>query len=308
MEAFLSPKDLALAIGVSESSLKRWVDSGSLRAVKTEGGHRRIPIQEAVRFVRASKAVIVRPDLLGLEDVSQTALAEAPEDREGQKLMRALLSDDAATARGLILGGYLSGLGVGALFDGPLRSALEGIGELWKHNEDGIWIEHRATDTCLQAVQVLRSTMPEPAADAPIAVSAALSGDPYTLPPLLAGIVATEAGFVARNLGPDTPVSALARALERWVPGLVCVSVSTSHEAGQLAGLLRPIQEALLDMQGHLVVGGRAAYAREVPAGPNVSYAATMSELAAFARGLRSAPNLTSGRSRSARATRRPRT
>lgn len=308
MGAFLSPKDLALAIGVSESSLKRWVDSGSLRAVKTEGGHRRIPIQEAVRFVRARKAVVVRPDLLGLEDVSQAALAEAPEDRDGKRLMQALLTDDAATARGLILGGYLSGLGVGALFDGPLRSALAGIGELWKHDEDGIWLEHRATDTCMQAIQVLRATMPEPAADAPIAMSAALSGDPYTLPPLLAGIVATEAGFIARNLGPDTPVSALTRAIQHWTPGLVCVSVSIPHEAGQLAGLLRPVSEALLGTQGHLVVGGRAAHARELPSGPNVTLAASMSELAAFARGLRSAPSLTSGRSRSGRATRPPRT
>jgi MerR family transcriptional regulator, light-induced transcriptional regulator len=48
----LSPKALAAAIGVSESSLKRWADEGRLAAERTAGGHRRIAVAEAVRFVR----------------------------------------------------------------------------------------------------------------------------------------------------------------------------------------------------------------------------------------------------------------
>jgi len=37
----LSPRELAEALGVSESSLKRWVDAGKIAASRTEGGHRR---------------------------------------------------------------------------------------------------------------------------------------------------------------------------------------------------------------------------------------------------------------------------
>ena len=66
MKRLLSPKELADAIGVSESSLKRWADAGRLQVARTEGGHRRIPIAEAVRFIRDTGAVVVRPDLLGL--------------------------------------------------------------------------------------------------------------------------------------------------------------------------------------------------------------------------------------------------
>ena len=50
MESLLSPREVAVALGVSESSVKRWVDLGELAALRTAGGHRRITRAEAVRF------------------------------------------------------------------------------------------------------------------------------------------------------------------------------------------------------------------------------------------------------------------
>ena len=85
----LTPKDLADAIGASESSLRRWVDSGRVKMSRTAGGHRRIPLAEAIRFIRETHATVVRPDLLGLGDVaslrwssSKAAAASAGADRD----------------------------------------------------------------------------------------------------------------------------------------------------------------------------------------------------------------------------------
>ena len=64
----LSTRELADALGVSESSLKRWVDSGRISALRTEGGHRRIPLAEAMRFIRDTAAPIARPELLDLPE------------------------------------------------------------------------------------------------------------------------------------------------------------------------------------------------------------------------------------------------
>ena len=40
-----SPKEIAKALGVSQASIKRWVDRGLIEAEKTAGGHRRISVQ-----------------------------------------------------------------------------------------------------------------------------------------------------------------------------------------------------------------------------------------------------------------------
>src|SRR3954453_15398204 len=82
MSTFLSPKTLAQAIGVSESSLKRWADEGLLDVVRTAGAHRRIDLREAIRYIRAAGHPILRPDLLGVPglDGSAPASSEDPHD------------------------------------------------------------------------------------------------------------------------------------------------------------------------------------------------------------------------------------
>ena len=63
----LTPKDLADAIGASERSVRRWLDAGTVKVTRTAGGHRRIALEEAVRFIRASGQQVVRPEILGVQ-------------------------------------------------------------------------------------------------------------------------------------------------------------------------------------------------------------------------------------------------
>ena len=60
-KSLLTPKELAEAIGASESSIRRWVDTGDIRVARTAGGHRRITLSEAIRFIRQIEAPVVRP-------------------------------------------------------------------------------------------------------------------------------------------------------------------------------------------------------------------------------------------------------
>src|SRR3954454_9469853 len=93
-KTLLTPKELADVIGASESSLRRWVDAGSIRMSRTAGGYRRIPLAEVIRFIRESGATVVRPDLLGLEDVARAAEAGEPGGADDQKLFEALAAGE----------------------------------------------------------------------------------------------------------------------------------------------------------------------------------------------------------------------
>lgn len=287
----LSPRDVADALGVSESSLKRWVDAGRLRATRTEGGHRRIELAEVLRFVRTSRIPVARPELLDLPEVAQART-------HGDRLYDTLADGDAAAAQGWLKARYLEGATVADLADGPIRAAMHALGELWRHDPQGVFVEHRATVACLQAVAQLRALIPDPPAGAPVALGGAPAGDPYLLPTQLASLVLEEAGVRAVNLGPETPVSAFAQAIAQHRPQLVWISVTTAVAPGRARAYARWL--AALPHTVTVIVGGQQAVTL-APLPPRVRRGAGMAELVDVAR------VLTRGRAPRANGARAPR-
>jgi excisionase family DNA binding protein len=273
----LSPRDLAGAIGVSESSLKRWIDAGRIRATRTEGGHRRIALADALTFVRETGTPVVRPELLGMH---AAPIEQDNRPIEDGSLWRALLDGDGPAVRSWLQARLLGGAKIAELCDGPLRAAMHAIGELWQHDADGVFVEHRATDLCIQALAHLRATF-EPPPHAPVAVGGVPEDDPYLIPSAMAALVLAAEGFRTINLGADTPTGALHRAVAHHRPRIVWLSASSPvplAQAHELAGFLA-------SLPGHItaIVGGRHR-AAIAAADPSIRTADSMAELAALAR------------------------
>jgi len=293
MKTSLSPKDLASAVGVSESSLKRWADDGRLRVTRTAGGHRRIPIQEAVRFAREAQMPILRPDILGLPELAAARDLKRSQTTEAS-LHEKLSAGDVLGAQAILIDLYLSGQSIASICDGPIRSAMTRIGERWQHGQEGIFIEHRATDICLQALSVLRSLItrpPEPGTlnpeddTRPVALGGAPSGDPYLIPSLMCACVLGDLGFRCVNVGPDTPSDVLLKAVEAHAPRLVWLACS--------AEAARPADKALIELNRRikarhatLVIGGRMIENHRATGPDAPVFCQTMSELEKYARGL----------------------
>ena len=286
MKATLSPRQLAYAIGVSESSLKRWVDSGVIRASRTSGGHRRIASPEAVRFIRRNRAPLLHPEALGLPEVGAAQAGAAADGSDADRLFAYLREGRAAEVRGLLMSRYLEGRGLAEIFDGVVGEAMHRLGELWKHDAAGIILEHRATDICMQAVQLLRATL-ESEFGAPVAVGGGPPGDPYLLPSLLAGTVLAGEGYNAMNLGPETPPEALIQAAEKFEAELVWLSISVARRPEELKQMAAKLAGALGARGIRLVVGGRQCDALSLPVDENMLVGSSMAELAAFGKGLR---------------------
>lgn len=270
---------------MSESSLKRWADGGLIQFSRTGGGHRRIAIGEAIRFVRAIRAPLVKPELLGLRDLSsETAEILAPES-PAERLFAHLRDGRAREARALVLSLYLQGQGVAEIADGPIRLAMERLGALWKHDPAGIYIEHRATDICIQAVEQLRLLV-EPAQFHAVALGGGPPRDPYLLPSLLVATALAAEGWHAVNLGADTPADAFLRAIEVHAPRLVWISISSIGELSEVDDTIRVLAQRLSERNATFVVGGRALATTTGFAGPNVRCCRTLAELITVASAL----------------------
>ncbi|MDP9173972.1 MAG: B12-binding domain-containing protein [Planctomycetota bacterium] len=283
MEKLLTTKDLAEAIGASESSLRRWTNSGAIGTSRTVGGHRRIPLSEAIRFIRETHATVVRPDILGIAVQITDPLKGGTPDEEG--IFQALQEGDSERARGAILALYLGGANVAGIFDGPMQHAMKRIGELWQHDARGILAEHRATDICIQAINKLRELLAPVQASAPVAIGGAPQGDRYLLPSLMVATVLADTGYREINFGPDTPVEFLGSAAAEYKASIVWLSVSVIDQKAQLQRDVEKLVEELRPLNTRLLIGGRAANDLSVRNLSNVHVLQSMTELAAFTRG-----------------------
>lgn len=285
MTSLLSPRQVAQAIGVSESSLKRWADEGAIRAVRTAGGHRRIPLAEAIRFIRSTGTQVVQPSVLGLSDLNGVSDNMPAEGHEATWLRELLEEGKEREARGFVLSLYLTGRSVESICDGPVQHAMENLGELWEDGPNGIFIEHRAAEICLQALHQLQ-LMIDVVADAPVAIGGAGPEDPYLLPTASAAATLKSHGFRISNLGARTPLEALSAAARSQHARLVWLCVSTDEGIAKLRNDLPAFASELQRFGTSVIVGGRCLDHLKLGRHPNLFRGASMAELGAFAQGI----------------------
>lgn len=284
---FFSPRELARAVGVSESSIKRWVDSGKIATTLTAGGHRRIALTEAIRFIRRDRLRPQEPERLGLpaphpaEPADQRPVAE--------RLYENLKNGHADAAIALIESLFMAGRDVSQIVDGPFRDALERLGELWHDDAIGIYWEHRATQICVRALHRLRALQTPEQSASLTALGGAQPDDHYVLPSLAVATVLDAHGVKATDLGPDTPIDALCRAMEEQRPDIVWLSVTANVNGGLLNERVSRLLDCAESVDAVLLIGGRESDGRRLPDHPRLFRAKSMAELVAFVRGRSSA-------------------
>lgn len=288
MKAYLSPKELAVVIGVSESSLRRWADEGLIAFTRTAGGHRRIAADEAVRFIRTSRCPVARPEILGLQDMvgmTPTVIGEQPEGAAAQ-LRDALIDGDRRLATGLILSWYLAGENVASICDGPIRIAMTRTGELWLESSEGVFTEHRATDICISALHQISMTLGDAGEARPAAVGGAPEHDQHGLTCLMACVCLSEVGYRVVNLGAHCPPETILDAARAEEAALTYWSATSPTEPESLHSQLLRLREGLEPLESQFMIGGRRMYDGQVDVPPDVHVGRSMGELAAFARGV----------------------
>lgn len=255
MEHRLTPRQLARATGVSESSIKRWCDSGEIATVRTPGGHRRIPLSGAIQFVRGSDYQLEKPEVLGLPAATRRGGLRL--DQASAELAEALQEGDDETCRQILFELYLDRRRMSEIGDLVIAPAFSQIGHRWETGNLEIFQERRAFEITRNLLHELRLSQQPPPADAPLALGGTMSGDNYALAPILVELVLREVGWRACYLGANLPLSTLVAAIQDKQPRLFWLSVShTPDEAGFIAGYEQ--LQCAAGTRTALVLGGRA--------------------------------------------------
>lgn len=254
MKELLTPKQVARAIGVSESSLKRWCDTGKIPSVRTAGGHRRLPIAGVMSFLKSRDMPLVSPELLGLP--TATGSGKRTTDRSREELLEALIAGDEERCRRILLDLYVGGFRVARIGDEVLSPTLAEIGKAWGCGDLELYEERRSCEIALRILHELRQSIAPPK-HGPIAIGGTLSGDFYVLPTTLVELTLRECGWQATSLGTSLTSETLSSAIAATKPRLVWLSASFIEDEQRFIDACDKLQEAAGGVGAALVVGGR---------------------------------------------------
>lgn len=285
MKELLTTRQVAQALGTSEASLKRWCDRGRIPAVRTVGGHRRLPVNGVIQFLRQTGFPVARPELLGLPPAVEGAGLSF--ERARHDLRTALEAGDETTARQIVRGLYVSGHSVCTISDELIAPAFRDIGDRWRHGEIEVYEERRGCEVCMRVLLDLRKELPPAPADGPTAIGGTLEGDAYALPTLMAELVLREEGWRAHSLGVGLPCETLAAAIRKERPRLFWLSVSAIANAEDFLVRYQKLYQTAAGWDCPIVVGGRALTRDIRRRMPYAAYGDNLLHLRSFARSLR---------------------
>ena len=254
MKRSISPKELAKAIGASESSVKRWCDNGSIVTSYTPGGHRKIEVNEALQFLRNSRYVLEVPEQLGLP--VSVGKRQWTSEQAVTFVLEALVDHQEEAVNSLVMDLYLSGRSLASIFDEVLRVAFADIGDEWECGRLEIHKERQACQMCRRVIDQLRQVARVSNARFS-ALGGTLSEDYYELPTLMIETVLRDHGWNAMSLGTNLPASSFSKAVETQKPDLVWLSLSHVADRERAVTAVNELWEQL-DSTVPLIVGGWA--------------------------------------------------
>ncbi len=285
MKDLLTPRQVAQAIDMSESSLKRWCDQGLIPTVRTAGGHRRLPINGVLTFLRNSGYQLLHPELLGLPP-STTGGQERKLNGERERLAVALEHGDEQVCTEVVLNLYLAGIPMSTICDDVFTPIFESISSRPGPHEITVYQERRACEICHRVLHEVRRAMPELSPSAPIAVGGTLEGDPYTLASSMIEMVLRENGWRACSLGAMLPFLSLRQAVCDMRPKLVWLNVSAIRDQQSFLTELDQLAKVAETNNVSLVLGGRAITPDLLVNRPTGTRCETFRQLESFAKTL----------------------
>jgi len=261
-KTILSTADVARLFNVTETSVKRWADEGTLKCHKTPGGHRKFEIRNVVDFAEANHfepaGALEISGSDGLDSKIQVAVLARDFPLLVESYVRRALTPDGNGLFPFLSYLYQHCMQIWELHDRVIHPAMEEIGERWSRGEIGICHEHRASYETLEALAKLQLQMRIKPPSGRSVVCATIGDELHEIGLRCAAYLFESEGWETHYLGSRIPARAVCTAIDQWRPDLVCLSTTVSPGADH-PGDLEEVAGAAKKVGAVLLAGGRLA-------------------------------------------------
>lgn len=251
----LSTSAVADLLGVHPSTIKRWADEGRILSRKTEGGHRRVHLSDALSTARDRRIATFLDIFHPWEANAWLAVTQAAHHQDFRRV-RSLAMSWLSRGETDLLGRLLHEVGrrpdipFPRFLDEGIRGFMALVGEEWQAGRLQVGEEHMASQVVMEALLRLRPGWERPlplvegASDpAPVAIVGATEGDQHDLGAQAVRILLEREGWRVYYLGANVPLEEFAAIQVAQVATLVCVSFSPRNALPDLQRAVRVLEE-----------------------------------------------------------------
>ncbi len=260
----ISTKGVAEVLGVSEATVKRWADAGTLKCFRTAGGHRKFRLRDVRAFLTDQ---MDSPDAVG-----EASVGLAAELTREQLEARALaLSSDVDALVSLIARERMRGRSLAHVFDEVIAPAMSQIGESWAAGKLTTAQEHVASNALIETIARVRPLIERPSTRyRGRAICTCLGDEQHDIGVRVVGLILAAEGFRTSMLGGNVPTSDIARMVASEQPALVALSASGHANLERLRSDIAIVAGAAAASQTRVLAGGHG-FARLASVPSNVS-------------------------------------
>lgn len=264
-KTILSTADVARLFNVTETTVKRWADEGTLKCHKTPGGHRKFDVKYVVDFAERNDIEPSGTLSLGPSDVLGKATEVALLARDYPALA-GIFVEKALTPDDLDLYVFLSYLyehkmHLWEIYDHVVRPGMAEIGARWAGERIDVSDEHQASAETLQALAKLQAEILVKPPVGAQALFACIGDEQHEIGLRCASYLFQSEGWGVHYLGGRTPIEAIERRVERLKPLAVCVSLSVCGAGESAERSLARLAAVTSKQKCMLIVGGAGASA-----------------------------------------------
>ncbi len=283
MKQSFSTKELAKMWDVSESTVKRWADAGTLRCRKTVGGHRKFEPEDIQEF--QSRCGLAKAQAQGihgktepcefkrmLEDGDYSGLAEC--------FKQAALAGQFSFVAKLFDKLHDYGLSLATLGEEIIRPALREVGELWRTGKIGVVDEHLAIVAITSALAALHANVENQPGTERLAIVGCAEGELHQLAAMLVRDLLESEAWKVIYFSSPTPLFSFAEAVDRFKPQLVCISITMADNIERARRDYEDLRRAAERQKTKIILGGAALKDIAIRARfPESHYAASLHDL-----------------------------
>lgn len=252
MDNLYSSKQVADIIGVNESTVKRWADSGSLKCFRTPGGHRKFRKSD-IREFTSKFSFTFKDNTLG----THNRKPEYDFARLKNTMLKKLLSDNDNDLYEYMNALLESGLPMLDLYDNVTAPAMSDIGEQWECKRIGIEDEHLASAKLTKAVIRLDSKYARAEKNGLHAICTTLENEHHEIPLLLVSGILRHYGWNVVFFGTNMPQKSILKSVKTIKPDLICIPMTVADDKNALKKMLSEIHSAANNSGSVLAVGGK---------------------------------------------------